>query len=166
MELDVAPPVRFSAAVYKAGKRLVLELPDFEISWDYPLSAKPDAIRAEAPSKLHETIKGIIERREPLPKPAVSVDTLREDHEDNDTFTAFRIKLPWEAALKMEAYRAWKGSGLTEIALVRATGLSRTGIGNAFKIDMSSEIRGLSLIFEVLGYNVGFTVTKRKKAKK
>ena len=141
-----------------------IELPDFDLSFEYPVDITVAALRADSRRRLLEAIQNCIDCRDPVPRPLHTPDELNEEY-GSKKYRATWIKIPFPVALKIEAYIAWRESGMTEMSLVKATGMSKSGIRNMFQLDVNSEIRMVYAVLVALGKDVKFSIIARKGAK-
>jgi len=138
-----------------------IELPDFGLSFEYPVDITVAKLREDSRRRLLEAIQNCIDCRDPVPRPTHTPEELNEEY-GGKRYRAKWINIPFPTALKIEAYIAWRESGMSEIALVKATGMSKSGLRNMFKLDVNSEIRMVYAVLVALDKDVKFSIIHRK----
>lgn len=151
--------MKYLVSVTKTALCYELCIPDFDLSWEYPIvGMTPTRLRAAAMSRLLSAIQEFIDCREDVPPPVMT----KADVVDADTSTRY-MELSFPVALKVAAYRCWRESKLTERQLTRESGFSRTTVRNVFQLELNCELRTIHTIFAVLGYSIDFTVDRKKE---
>lgn len=155
--------MRYAVFLRRGKKYSEVGIPDFKLTFEYPVDTTLAQLATFRRDRLMSSIQQFIDHREKVPSPDHTVAELRDRHSDDPGYSCRYVTLAWPIALKVEAYNAWRKSKMSELALSKATGLSRSGVRNLFKFDIHTEMRGIALVFEALDYRVDFTVTKIKR---